>query len=76
MSIPHYTYIRAFGIFSGSTQDYINRQITLAIQTQAPCDAVYFSGVKMQWVTLEELNPSSHARLSMELIIQQNGWAK
>lgn len=75
MKDHHYTYIRAWGIYLGSFQHYIDEQVRIANQEGAPRTAVYKRALTGEWVTFEQVsNPAAIA--AIHYIIQDRGWQK
>lgn len=75
MNTKHYTYVRAWGIYLDSYQYYIDEQVRIANQENAPDNAIYKRALGGHWVTFDEVtNPAAISAINF--IIQQKGWDK
>ena len=79
MENPYYG-IRAWGLYMGSSQQYIDNQINIAILCEAPEDAIYYNDPKQHWVTTEGIMDPDlklHIETSMATLEQEAekpGW--
>lgn len=73
---PEYAHIRAWGIFMGSAQWYIEEEVEAARAERAPADAIFQRGRPdgpSRWASYGGVTNQS-TRAAIEQIFALNGW--
>ena len=74
---PQYPFIRAWGAMMGSSEAYIDREVFVARESDAPATAIFqrFEGtVQSGWATFEDVNPEGSIRPWILSFFERMGW--
>jgi hypothetical protein len=72
-----YPYIRAWGAMMGSSAAYIEREVFVARESDAPATAIFqrFEGTAPSgWATFEDVNPEGSIREWILAYFERMGW--